>query len=352
MTNSIFSRESALTKNVNRDLFAGAKKVALAGALALSLSACAGMQGPQLGAWGAKTSATGSAGGANSQNASTQLERCEQPIGTVALVERQEPWFLDMQRFGVQSTVPVLRLLAQQSNCFVVVERGRAMASMQMERALRASGELRDNSSFGGGQMVSADYSIEPTLTFSAPDTRGVGTMLGARFGTLGSIIGGSLSLSEASSLITVVDNRSGVQVLVAEGSASGANVGGFLGLGGRKFSGALGTYAKTPEAKVIVAAMMDAFNNVVRSSRGYKEQSIEGGLGVGGGLSVQGSRVNPRVRVVQIRLNNAGYDAGTPDGKMGNRTKTALKSFQRDMGLPESGRIDETTFETLAAMR
>ena len=261
--------------------------------LVLGLSACAAT-GTQLGAWGAKTPATGAAAGSSSQRASTDLVRCDVPIGTIALVEQQAPWFISMQRYGVESTLPVLRLMVQQSNCFVVVERGRAMASMQAERALGVSGELRSGSRFGGGQMVAADYTVEPSLTFSEPNVSGLQGLLGGQLGSIGRLIGAGLNLAQASTVLTVIDNRSGVQVLVAEGSASGANLGGFLGLGGRKFGGGLGAYTRTPEAKVIVAAIMDAYNSLVRASEGYTEQGMAGGLGRGGQLSVAGSQPKP----------------------------------------------------------
>ncbi|MFO7477078.1 MAG: peptidoglycan-binding domain-containing protein [Methyloceanibacter sp.] len=41
-----------------------------------------------------------------------------------------------------------------------------------------------------------------------------------------------------------------------------------------------------------------------------------------------------------QTLLNQLGYDAGTPDGLMGGRTREAIKSFERKNGLEESGRV------------
>jgi len=42
---------------------------------------------------------------------------------------------------------------------------------MQGERALQQSGELRQGSNFGQGQIVAADYSLNPMITFSQKDT-------------------------------------------------------------------------------------------------------------------------------------------------------------------------------------
>src|SRR3954453_4924081 len=91
---------------------------------ALSLAAC----GVQMGDNSARTPVTGSAGGSSSQNANAQLERCDQSLGTVAVVEDQNAqWYYRLTReYQLTSTVPLIRLLIQQSNCFVVVERGRA----------------------------------------------------------------------------------------------------------------------------------------------------------------------------------------------------------------------------------
>ena len=104
---------------------------------------------------------TGAVGGATAANASGELERCERPLGTIAVVEDQNAhWYgYYRSRYGqLGSTVPVLRMMIQQSNCFVVVERGGAMRNLQAERSLEQSGELRGGSNFGRGQMVAADF--------------------------------------------------------------------------------------------------------------------------------------------------------------------------------------------------
>ncbi len=53
------------------------------------LGACADLGGVQMGSERAKTVATGSAGGATATNANAQLERCDQSLGTLAVVEDQ-----------------------------------------------------------------------------------------------------------------------------------------------------------------------------------------------------------------------------------------------------------------------
>jgi len=248
--------------------------------------------GVQMGDDSARTPVTGSAGGATSQNANARLERCDQSLGTLAVVEDQTaPWYYQLTReYKLTSTVPLIRLLVQQSNCFVVVERGRAFSQMQGERALQQSGELRQGSSFGQGQMVAADYSLNPMITFSQRDTKGLGGALAVipYAGAFGALAGG-VRTSEASTTLTLVDNRSGVQLASAEGAASNTDFnlfgGGFGGGGG----GGLGGYTNTPEGKVLAGAFADAYNRLVQSVRNYKAQEVKGGLGTGGQLGVQG---------------------------------------------------------------
>jgi len=60
---------------------------------------------------------------------------------------------------------------------------------------------------------------------------------------------------------------------------------GGGLGIGGGGGAGGvLGGYTKTPEGKVVVGAMTDAFNNLVKAVRNYKAQESSGPMGHGSG--------------------------------------------------------------------
>ena len=54
----------------------------------------------------------------------------------------------------------------------------------------------------------------------------------------------------------------------------------------------------------------------------------------------------------IQKRLVELGYDPGIPDGMMGAKTKDAIKAFQRDNSLEETGIIDEKTKEKLFSIK
>jgi len=256
---------------------------------AVVLLGCAGM----LPAMAETPAVTGAAGGETAQNANSALEHCDETLGTLGVEEDQAaPWYAQLSQYKLGSTVPVLRMMIQQSNCFVVVERSAAgMNGMNRERSLEQSGEMRGGSNFGKGQMVAADYAMRPSIQFSAKGTQGLG---GGLFGrsVLGAAIGavaGGLKKNEASTTLLMIDNRSGVQISAAEGSAknydfavAGGLFGGGLGAGG-------GAYSNSPEGKIIVAAFADSYNQMVKALRNYKAQTVKGGLGTGGRLGVQG---------------------------------------------------------------
>jgi curli biogenesis system outer membrane secretion channel CsgG len=235
---------------------------------------------------------------AQSQTAGGQLEKCAETLGTLAVVEdRNAGWYRHMQQYQVQSTVPLLRMLIQQSNCFVVVERGAAMNVMRQERDLDRSGEMRQGSDFGKGQMVAADYAMNPSITFSSRDSGGIGAAVGgltSRLGSWGSAVGavaGSRKFKEASTMLTLIDNRSGVQLAAAEGNSSKTDFGAWGSVFGGGGGAAMGGYTKTPEGKVIASSFADAYNNLVKAARSYKAQEVKGGLGAGGRLGVSGGR-------------------------------------------------------------
>jgi len=149
--------------------------VALSGLL---LSGCAQMSQMSMGDVAAKTVVTGAAGGSESQGANSALERCDSPLGTVSLVENQAAgWYTMLTgQYHLPPTSQLLRLMVQQSNCFVVVERSAAgMAAMERERALMSSGRMREGSQVGGAQMVASDYALSPEVIFADGNTGGAG---------------------------------------------------------------------------------------------------------------------------------------------------------------------------------
>jgi len=60
----------------------------------------------QMGNAGAKTVATGSAGGSSTSNVNSSLERCAKPVGTLGIKEdTYASWYSYMNRYGVRSVI-------------------------------------------------------------------------------------------------------------------------------------------------------------------------------------------------------------------------------------------------------
>ncbi len=303
------------------------KLLTIASALAFQ-TACMSTN-PMMG--GSDSTVTGAAGGANASENNTALEKCDTPLGTASIFEDTTlPWWQDYRRTypKVGSTVPILRLMIQQSNCFVIVERGRAMNAMNRERQLMQSGQLRNTSNIGAGQMVAADYTVSPEVMFAEKTSSGK-AIGGALLGGLGSLVGGAFDKNEAATTLMLIDNRSGVQLSSSYGSSSNYDFGMFAGMFGGGVGGAGGAYSKTPEGKMLTTAFADSFNNMVKALRNYKAQEVEGGLGNGGSLSVSGAQdAKPQTQPIPQEpspplVSTAVYVEPTPASTSVNRSKS-----------------------------
>jgi curli biogenesis system outer membrane secretion channel CsgG len=214
---------------------------------------------------------TGAAGTTGSTG-DNGLQHCDKPMGALAVVEPQDYVMSSLAQYSLQSPTSLIRMMVQQSNCFIVVERGQGMQNVMQERELAKSGELRQGSNMGGGQMVSADFVLTPAVVFSENNAGGLGGAVGGFLGRKNPLLGavaGGLKFKEAQTSMLLADARSGIQVAAAEGSTKKAD----LALGGALFGrgggGAIGGYGNTNEGKIIAAALLDNYNKVVGVVRG-----------------------------------------------------------------------------------
>lgn len=199
------------------------------------------------------------------------LERCDRPMGTLAVVEPQSQTLHALRRYKLQSPTSLIRMMVQQSDCFLVVERGRAMENMRQERKLARSGELQQGENIGGGQMEAADFILTPDVVFSEGNAGGVGGAIGGLLGRRNRAVGalaGGLKFKEAQTSMLISDTRSGIQIAAAEGKAKKTDFRlGMLGYGGGT-AAAGGGYTNTNEGKVVAASFLDNFNNIVLAVR------------------------------------------------------------------------------------
>ncbi|MEG0148495.1 MAG: hypothetical protein RR718_00660 [Comamonas sp.] len=263
---------------------------ALAGALALG--GCVTPGGGTISTGTAPTAATGAAGGASSVNANQALERCDAPLGTLAVDDgRGKDWYASFGAATKITTIePLIRLAVQQSNCFVITSIGNNRTESKMSAITdkqRNSGEFRAGSKQQKGQRVAADYYMEPSIVIDNDATGQLAAGVGGLFGNVGSLIGGAMQSKASVVTLSMFDIRSGVQISISEGNATATNFGAAMGAFGGGAVAGLGGFSRSPEGKATVAAFMDSYNNMVISLRNYKAQEVKGGLGRGGQLKV-----------------------------------------------------------------
>jgi len=208
------------------------------------------------------------------------IEKCSKNLGTLAVVEPQSHMLASLSTYKLGSPSTMLRMIAEESGCFTVVERGVAMQNIRQERELASAGQLQQGSNVGGGQLQAADFVMTPSVQF-ASDTGGVGGAVGGLLGRFGGALGalgglaGGVKFKEAETTLLLADVRSGIQVASAEGQASKMDfsLGGW-GWGGFGWASA-GGYSKTPEGKLIAASLLDNYNKIVQTVRN-KDQLIQ----------------------------------------------------------------------------
>src|SRR5262245_8473926 len=106
--------------------------VALVGTMAAAASA-QGITGTKPGQGGRVVQgAAGTEGGVGDSG----LEHCPKAMAAIAVVEPQDVVLTSLRRYNLSSPVSLIRMMIQQSNCFIVLERGAGMQNMMQERAL------------------------------------------------------------------------------------------------------------------------------------------------------------------------------------------------------------------------
>jgi hypothetical protein len=270
------------------------------------------------------------------------LAHCDAPMGAVAVVEPQDYVMSALSRYGLQSPVPLIRLMIQQSNCFIVVERGMGMRNVMQERALADAGQLRQASNMGGGQMVAADFVLTPSVVFSENNAGGMGGAVAGLFGRRAAAVGavaGGLRFKEAQTSMLLADARTGVQVSAAEGSTRKADI----GLGGALFGGgggvALGGYGNTNEGKIIAAALLDNYNNIVSVVRNdsslqrdigtLEAEAAAGGTKKGGAVFAEGDVLVPKI--ANVRVLDAPLDTGKVIATLARTDELVVVGDQKD---------------------
>ncbi|MDE2404829.1 MAG: penicillin-binding protein activator LpoB [Sphingomonadales bacterium] len=212
-----------------------------------------------------------------------EIPHCAKRLGTVAIVEPDNQWW---REYNLGSPEAILKVFVQQSGCFGIVNRGRAMQSRAMERAMADSGELQAGSNLGRGQVKTADYYLQPDIVTANKNSGGnalggvlggVGGMFGGGFGALAGGI--NIKKQEAKVTLSIVNARTTEEEALTEGYARKSDLSWGAGGAGGSFWGGFGAaggggYQDTAIGQVIVLAYLDAYTKLVTQLGGLPDNA------------------------------------------------------------------------------
>src|SRR5437763_3406126 len=211
-----------------------------------------------------------------------RLPSCSHRIGTLAIVPPDKEWWREL---NLGSPEAIIKVFVQQSGCFSLVNRDRAMNSRAMERALADNGELQRGSNMGKGQVKAADYFLQPDIVSTNKDSEGggagaaIGGVLGhfgGWGGAVGALAGGiNIKKGEANVTLSLVNARTTEEEALTEGYSRKTDIswgagGGAGWWGGFAAAGGYG-YQNSEIGQVIVLASLDAYRKMVTQLGGYQ---------------------------------------------------------------------------------
>ena len=210
-----------------------------------------------------------------------QIPTCARPLGSISVLEPEDAtnWWTGQQ---LPAPSKLIKVFVNKSRCFTLVDRGAGMNAAMRERELASSGELRQRSNLGKGQIKAADYVMVPDLIGANSNAGGnaLGGLIGGLIGgNAGALVGGlNFKKKTADVVLTVTDVRSSEQVAMAEGSAKKTDIG--WGVGGGLFTGSglgsagVGGYANTELGQVITLAYLQAYTDLVNELGGLPDDA------------------------------------------------------------------------------
>jgi hypothetical protein len=207
------------------------------------------------------------------ESAVPQIPVCDKKMGTLAVQEPQNQWWV---QYNLDSPESLIKVIVSQSKCFTLVDRGKGLEAAEAERSLSADGDLKGGSNTGKGQMKAADYVLVPDVSSRNHDSGGSavgGAILGSalsRFapGALGSVLGNvSFKSKTADVVLTLTDVRSTEQVALEQGHAKKTDLGfggGAAGFFGPFIAAGASSYANTEIGQVVMQAYIEAYTKMV----------------------------------------------------------------------------------------
>jgi hypothetical protein len=281
-----------------------------------------------------------------------ELHKCDKPIGILAVNEPQQEYLRVFQRYSLGSPAALLRMMAQQSKCFLVVERGLGMQNIKQERELAAAGEMQQDANMGKGQMKAADFVMTAQIQVVDNNAGGAGGVVGGVLGRRAPIVGAlgaGVKFKEAQTTILIADARTTIQVAAAEGKARKTN----WSVGAIGWAGAVvgvGAYSNTAEGKVIAASYMDNFNNIVDQLKAdagmmaradkFSTEGLSGGDTKAGMTYAEGDVLSPKIDNVKLLASPA--DGATATAMLKKADEMVFLGEEKDGYLKVQGSTAE----------
>jgi len=268
----------------------------------------------------------------------------------------------DFYRAGVgDAMADQLTTALVSTGCYKVVDRQNLKGVMD-EMGLQNSGLVDPSTASRIGKVVGADLIVTAAVTEFMDNSAGSRAAAGggAGKGGLGAIIGGLRRSQKKAHMavdlrITDVQTSEIIGASAVKGTATDVNSGALLGaiVPGAAGLGALEEWENTPRG----AALRQVIDKSVESiytmiPDGYFRHQVgrfaAAPKPMGGGGNAGGSAA---VRKAQQALKDFGIYSGTVDGLMGPQTAAAIRSFQAEMGLAETGKLDIKTMKEIRSL-
>ncbi|TAG03912.1 MAG: curli production assembly/transport component CsgG [Betaproteobacteria bacterium] len=235
--------------------------------LFFALAILSGCRQTDLGEGGSKVS--GSAGPAGAKDAAKELLTCAEPIAIISLAESPNGYTVLTSYQLPPTPLPLIRVMAQQSNCFRIVDRSAGLRGTIQEQDLKDKGILKAETVPKKGEGIGSQMTLTPSLTFSENNAGGGIAGLLSMIPVLRDWAGlaSGVKFKEAQVVLLLTDNETTEQLAAATGSARATD----LGVGGLvigKVIGGAAGWGITNEGKVIAAAFLDAHNKLVIQAR------------------------------------------------------------------------------------
>jgi len=238
---------------------------------------------------------------------------------------------------------------------YIVLER-QNFDTLIEEQSLGQSGLVRKETAARMHRIEGAELLVVAAVTEFQGNSGGAGGGGGGYRGTskgglLGGILGGLRHAHIGIDLrILEVETSRILAATSVEGRSTdvglGGGLAGYTGYGG--LGGALRGWENTPLEKALRQVINKAVDFIVSKTPSAFYRHGSSSSYRSSPTSNANSKRRNNVRSIQRKLNEIGYEVGPVDGLWGPKTQSAVSTFQSDYGLPVTGKLDETTIQTI----